>query len=113
VSALLAFGTAVAVEIATEGGVSEGFGATARDFLVLSFSMMAISCSAGVLIGVVSPSILVGVILVIYGANQLSSLALLPVLTADTSGLYPLLPGSVITAVLLTLAVWAFNRRQF
>lgn len=112
-AAILAFGTAVAVEIATEGEIPDGFGATAQDFLILSFSMMAISCSAGVLIGVVSPSILVGVILVMYGANQLSVVALLPVLTSSSSSFFPLLPGSVITAVLLLLAVWAFNRRQF
>lgn len=112
-AALLAFGTALVIDSAVEGELPEGLGSTAISFLVISFSMMAISCSAGVLIGVVSPSILVGVVLVIYGANQLSAVIILPVLYSSTNDLFPVLPASVITAALLSLAVWAFNRRQF
>ena len=79
---------------------------------IIAVSMIAISCSAGVLIGIFSPSVLVGVILVIYGANQLSTIAVLPVLTASSAEYFPLIPGSVITAVLLLASVWVFNRKQ-
>jgi ABC-2 type transport system permease protein len=80
--------------------------------MVIVVSMVAISCSAGVLIGIFSPSVLVGVILVIYGANQLSTLAVLPVLTASSAEYFPLIPGSVVTAILLLVAIWVFNRKQ-
>ena len=80
--------------------------------LVIIASMMAVSCSAGVLIGIFSPSVLVGVILVMYGANQLSAVAILPVLTASASDYFPLLPATAITAALLFLAVLLFNRKQ-
>lgn len=80
--------------------------------LVIIVSMIAISCSAGVLIGIFSPSVLVGVILVMYGVNQLSVVAVLPVMTASASDFFPLLPGTAISAALLFLAVLLFNRKQ-
>jgi len=80
--------------------------------LVIIVSMMAISCSAGVLIGIFSPSVIVGVILVMYGANQLSAIVILPVLTASSGNYFPLLPAAAITAGLLFLAVLLFNRKQ-
>jgi len=52
-----------------------------KDSLLITVSLMAINCSAGVLIGVFSPSVLVGVLLVLFGSNQLSSLVLLPMIT--------------------------------
>ncbi|UCF08193.1 MAG: hypothetical protein JSW28_00425 [Thermoplasmata archaeon] len=45
----------------------------------LALSMIAVSSAVGVFIGVVSPSVLVGVILVIYVGNQLSSLPFMSV----------------------------------
>ena len=40
--------------------------------LAVSLSMVAVSCSAGVIIGVAAPYVLVGAILVIYGGNPVS-----------------------------------------
>ncbi|UCE80527.1 MAG: ABC transporter permease [Methanobacteriota archaeon] len=80
--------------------------------IIIAASMIAISCSAGILIGMSSPSVLVGVILVIYGANQLSTVAVLPVLTASSDEYFPLIPGLAITVVLLLMAIWVFNRKQ-
>lgn len=80
--------------------------------LVIMVAMMAISCSAGVLIGIFSPSVLVGVILVMYGANQLSAIAIIPVLTASSNDYFPLIPGVAVTAVLLLLSVLVFERKQ-
>jgi len=80
--------------------------------LVIMVAMMAISCSAGVLIGIFSPSVLVGVILVMYGANQLSAIAIVPVLTASSNDYFPLIPGVAVTAVLLFLSVLVFERKQ-
>jgi ABC-2 type transport system permease protein len=82
--------------------------------LAMSLSMIAVSCSAGVLIGIASPSVLVGAILVIYGGNQISVIPLTPTLLnignaeAFTIGL-----AAAVTAAMLIGAVALFNKKQF
>lgn len=82
--------------------------------LAISLSMIAVACAAGVLIGVASPSVMVGAILVIYGGNQISILPLLPTLL-NISGavLFTAVLAVVTTAVLLAIAVSLFERKQF
>jgi ABC-2 type transport system permease protein len=82
--------------------------------LALSMSMILLSSAIGVLIGVGSPSVLVGVILVIYGGNQLSVIPLLPsMLTIPYPELITILIGVVISCVLLGIAIFLFNKKQF
>lgn len=82
--------------------------------LALSLSMIMVSSAAGVLIGVGSPSVLVGVILVIYGGNQISVIPLLPsVLPIPYPALITVLVGVGISCVLLGIAIFVFNRKQF
>jgi ABC-2 type transport system permease protein len=82
--------------------------------LALSLSMIMVSSAAGVLIGVGSPSVLVGVILVIYGGNQISVIPLLPnILTVPYPALITILLGMVISCVLLGVAIFLFNKKQF
>jgi ABC-2 type transport system permease protein len=80
----------------------------------LSLSMIMVSSAAGVLIGVGSPSVLVGVILVIYGGNQISVMPLLPsMLTIPYSTVITILIGVVISCILLAGAIYSFNKKQF
>lgn len=109
---LMAFAVSSIVEYVADGSLPADFGETALSFFVVAFSMMAISCAAGLILGVASPSVLVGVILVIYGANQLSAAVLLPLLTASDEVLYPLVPGVSISALLLLGAIVLFDRKQ-
>ncbi len=82
--------------------------------LCLSLSMIMISSATGVLIGVGSPSVLVGVILVIYGANQISIIPLLPnMLTIPYPALITIILGIVISCVLLGIAIFLFHRKEF
>jgi ABC-2 type transport system permease protein len=67
--------------------------------LIMAASMTSIACSAGVLIGFSANSMLTGIILVIYGANQLSVVAVL-------------IPGISVTVVLLLFTIRIFNRKQ-
>jgi ABC-2 type transport system permease protein len=80
--------------------------------LIMAASMTAIACSAGVLIGFSVNSMLTGIILVIYGANQLSVVAALPALFLPNEPLLPLIPGFAVTAALLFITVRIFNRKQ-
>ena len=112
VAALAAIAIGVAVDYFRSDLPSTDITSNMLPAMIIAVSMIAISCSAGVLIGIFSPSVLVGVILVIYGANQLSTVAVLPVLTASSADYFPLIPGAVITAALLFAAVWVFNKKQ-
>jgi ABC-2 type transport system permease protein len=82
--------------------------------LAISLSMVAVACSAGVLIGVASPSVLVGAILVIYGGNQISVIPLVPTLMgiADAA-LFTIGLAAVVAVVLLAAATTLFERKQF
>jgi ABC-2 type transport system permease protein len=87
---------------------------SALQSLALSLSMIMISSAVGVLIGVGSPSVLVGVILVIYGGNQISVIPLLPnVLTVPYPAFITVLIGVMISCILLGIAIFVFNRKQF
>jgi len=77
--------------------------------IVILVSMLAISSAAGVLIGVVSPSALVAVILVLYGGNQVAAAAVLPVLLRVSNIWFPLLPGVALSIMLLAGAMAYFG----
>ncbi len=82
--------------------------------LAISLSMMAVSSSAGVLIGVISPSVLVGAILVIYGGNQISAIPMLPIMLNISNPVpFTLILGVLISCVLLLIAVFLFSKKQF
>ncbi len=98
--------------------VKEGYGvqdtlASMKDSLIITLSIMAINCSAGVLIGVFAPSVLVGVLLVLFGSNQLSSLVLLPMITGWGEMWMVGLASVGISALLLFGAALVFRRKEF
>ncbi len=82
--------------------------------LATSLSMLAVACSAGVLIGVASPSVMVGAILVIYGGNQISVIPLVPtLLNLPEATLFTVGLAAAVTAVLVGTAIGLFERKQF
>ncbi len=82
--------------------------------LAISLSMVAVACSAGVLIGVASPTVLVGAILVIYGGNQTSVIPLIPtLLNLPNANLFTVGLAAAVTIALLTVAITLFERKQF
>ena len=112
IAGIISLTAGLAIDFIRFGSIPQAQLASVGSAMVILLSMFAVSCSAGVLIGVFSPSILVGVILVLYGGNQMSAIVLLPVLTASSEPLFPILPGGIITIVLLALAVAVFNKKQ-
>jgi ABC-2 type transport system permease protein len=67
------------VDVVVNGAITSTLLQELGDSIIITSCMIGIACSASVLIGVISPSILVGVIAVLYGANQLSALVVLPI----------------------------------
>jgi ABC-2 type transport system permease protein len=81
------------------------------DSLVVSFAMLAVTAAAGVLIGISAPSMLVGVILVIYGGNQMSAVVGLVGFYLGNDALTIGL-GLALAVVLLAISVQVFDRKQ-
>jgi ABC-2 type transport system permease protein len=114
VAAILAIILGMVTDYLTTGALSEAVLSNTFQSLSISLSMMATSCAAGVLIGVVSPSVLVGAILVIYGGNQISALPLLPsILNPTNPTLFTISLGALMSIILLILAISIFDRKQF
>jgi hypothetical protein len=85
------------------------------DPITISFAAMAIACAAGILIGILVESVPAAAILAIYLGNQLSLIAVLPVLFFEE--LDPVIfatgIGIALTGLFLTIDVILFNRKQF
>ena len=114
VAAILAIILGMVADYLTTGTLSEAVLSNTFQSLSISLSMMATSCAAGALIGVVSPSVLVGAILVIYGGNQISALPLLPsILNLTNPTLFTISLGALMSTILLILAISIFDRKQF
>ncbi len=76
--------------------------------------MIAVACSAGVLIGVAAPSVLVGAILVIYGGNQISVIPLVPtLLNLPEATVFTIILAGAVALGLLSASVLLFNQKQF
>ncbi len=99
-------------DLARNGAFTSDLVSTSINALIMAASMTAIACSAGVLIGFFANSMLTGIILVVYGANQLSVVAALPGLFLPSEPLLPLIPGIMVTAVLLAITIRMFDRKQ-
>ena len=78
--------------------------------MVMSVSMIAVASAVGVLIGASISSILVGVILVLYGGNQLVGLVAMLTLQMSDNIIVQLVPSIGLTLLLLIIAVQLFKR---
>jgi ABC-2 type transport system permease protein len=101
-------------DYATTGTLSAAVLSNVGQSLATSLSMIAVACAAGVLIGVASPSVLVGAILVIYGGNQISVIPLVPtLLNVQDATVFTIVLAGATAAGLLAVAVALFERKQF
>jgi len=114
IASILTLTLGVVIDYLLMGSAPETILNDAIQSLAISLSMMAVSSSAGVLIGVISPSVLVGAILVIYGGNQISVIPMLPnMLNISNPVPFTLILGVLISCVLLLIAVFLFSKKQF
>lgn len=114
IASFIAVLVGIIADFVTTGTLSTTVLSDAGQSLATSLSMIAVSCSAGVLIGVVSPTVLVGAILVIYGGNQISVIPLVPTLLGlSNATAFTITLAVVVASVLLVGAIALFNRKQF
>ena len=114
VASIIAHATGLALDLITTGELPSGAISHLASSSIFTLSGLAVSCAAGLMIGVVTNSVLVGVILVIYGGNQLSGLPLMPILLGveNHAELFTIGLGLVLTFGLLLSAVLVFNRKE-
>ena len=114
VASLIAVLVGIITDYITTGSLSTTVLNNAGQSLVTSWSMIAVSCAVGVLIGVASPSVLVGAILVIYGGNQISVIPLIPtLLNMQEATVFTIILAGTVASGLLFAAVALFERKQF
>ncbi len=114
IASFLALLVGLVIDFVRVGGLPGSVLGNSAESMATSLSMMAISSSAGVLIGVLAPSVLAGAILVIYGANQISILPALPsMLNMSHHLLFTVILGVFFTLILLLVSIFFFDRKQF
>jgi ABC-2 type transport system permease protein len=114
IASLIAVLAGLIVDFASTGVLSTTILNNAGQSLATSLSMIAVACSAGVLIGVASPSVLVGAILVIYGGNQISAIPLVPtLLNIQDPTLFTIVLAGIVASTLLTGSIRLFEKKQF
>jgi ABC-2 type transport system permease protein len=114
VASFIAVFFGIGTDYFTTGALSTGVLNNLGQSLAVSLSMVAVACAVGVLIGVAAPSVLVGSILVIYGGNQISVIPLVPtLLNISDATQFTICLAALITASILVVAAWLFERKQF
>ncbi|HLN89040.1 MAG TPA: hypothetical protein VK253_03145 [Candidatus Binatia bacterium] len=114
VAIFISFSVGVATDYLTTGALAAAVLSNLGQSLAISFSMVAVACSAGLLIGVAAPSVLVGAILIIYGGNQISVIPLIPtLLNISNADIFTIGLSVVATVALLAGAMALFDRKQF
>jgi ABC-2 type transport system permease protein len=114
IASFIAVLAGIITDYATTGVLSTPILTDAGQSFAISLSMIAVACSAGVLIGVASPTVLVGAILVIYGGNQISVIPLVPtLLNLPYAPVFTIVLAAAVAVGLLTAAITVFNRKQF
>ena len=112
VAAVLAFLFGIGFDYAYNGTAVASSLEMVSDSVVMSLVILAIASAAGILIGIISPSIMVGAILVIYLGNQIAGgMGALTALYLDSDAL-ALALGAVVATALLVVSVLLFDRKQ-
>ena len=114
IAIFISFSIGLATDYLTTGALSTVVLSNLGQSLAISLSMVAVTCSAGVLIGVAAPSVLVGAILIIYGGNQTSIISLAPtLLNISNPEVFAIGLSAAVTVALLAAAIGLFERKQF
>jgi len=104
----------VAIDYVFNSGTSAGYmSETLKAFATGAF-IIALECSGAVLIGVLTSSVLIGILLIIVNHNISSMVMIMPtVIKLPQSFLLSILSGSLLIILLIFLSVLIFNRKQF
>lgn len=108
----LSIGVGIVADMYKGNALTGEFLNTLARSVAMSISMIAVASAVGVAIGATISSILVGVILVLYGGNQLVGLVAMWSLNLSENIFMQMLPSVVISVVLLVVAVEVLKRKR-
>jgi len=84
------------------------------DSFIMTISIISISCAFGILIGIVSPSIVAGVLIVIFIGQYVQILPMIPAFMGiSESTLFVTITDILVTIILMAVALIAFEKKQF
>lgn len=112
IACLIALGVGMAYDVFINGSSFAAASIGLTDSLATTLMMMAVSCTAAVFISSFSPTVLIAVILVMFGGNQLSVLALMPILISEFSMIMMVVVSSILSFTLFVLGSIIFKRRE-
>lgn len=109
----LAFG--VIFDLVFHGDSSSTLTARPLESLISGLSTIAVACSAGVLIGVLARTVLLGIVLIVFVSSNISALVvMLPaMLKLPNPFVFSLLSGVIVSATCMIVATKIFNRIRF
>ena len=114
IACIIAISVGVLIDYSESQIFFESIMKNVADSFIMTLSIIGISSAFGILIGVVSSSIIVGVILVIFVGNYISVIPTLPlILNISNPVVIVIIIGVIFTTVLMTLSILIFNRKQF
>lgn len=105
----------IVIDITTTNIPNEIIFMDLTESVIIALSVMSVSCTMGILFGMMVKSVAVAAILAIYVGNQLSSILLLPLMIPNPTNeiLYSIMVGVIATIVLLGISIIIFKKKQF
>jgi len=111
---LLAIGMGILFEVFRGVNVNQTLVINTLESFVLSLGIVGTLSAVGILFGIMTDSIIVGVILILFLGGYATYLPMLPgFLGMSNSSLWSLIFGIAGTAGILALAIRIFNKKQF
>ncbi|MEM6270648.1 MAG: ABC transporter permease [Bacteroidota bacterium] len=114
IACVLAIGLGILIDVLRGSEISPMMWKNSGSAIINAVNMIAVSTAGGVLVGVISPNVLIGVLLVIYGSQNLVVVPLLPRLLdlPDLQWVATLLSFGL-AGGLMWLAGFIFQRKEF
>jgi len=114
VACVVSIALGVAVDYAQGSPISGGLAGTAKAMLNIA-SVIALSAAVGVFFGVISRTILVAVLLILYGGQNLTILPMLPMYLGGLPDSFwvIMLITALLIAGLMALAIRSFRKSEF
>jgi ABC-type transport system involved in multi-copper enzyme maturation permease subunit len=114
IACIIAISVGVLIDYSESQIFFESIMKNVADSFIMTLSIIGISSAFGILIGVVSSSIIVGVILVIFVGNYISVIPTLPLIfNISNPVVFVIIIGIILTTIFMTLAILFFNKKQF
>ena len=105
----------VVLDLIFHGSPADTLTTRPLESLVLGLVAIAVACSAGVVIGVIARTVLLGIVLIVFVSSNVSAVIVMfpAMLKLPNPFVFTLLVGVAVTAICMIVATSIFNRIQF